>query len=50
MICLGVSVLAMYGIGGVGMTNITVGSVVLVFVGAGIIGLLPPLRRFDREA
>ncbi len=44
MICLGVSLLAMYGYGGGPIPRLDVGSFVLVVVGAGISGLLPGLR------
>jgi len=44
MICLGVSLLAMYGFGGGPLPNLDIYSFVMVLVGAGISGLLPGLR------
>ena len=44
MICLGVSLLAMYGYGAGPIPKLDVGSFVLVIVGAGISGLLPRFR------
>jgi hypothetical protein len=44
MLCLGVALLAMYGYGGGPVPRLDLASFLLVIAGAGISGLLPPLR------
>ena len=44
MICLGIALLALFGIGGGPLPRLDLASLVLVFGGAGVAGLLPRLR------
>ncbi len=44
MICVGVSLIAMYGFGGGPFPRLDVASFALVIVGSGVSGLLPKLR------
>ena len=50
MLCLGISLLAMYGYGGGPVANLDVMSFILVIVGAGTSGLLPSFSRKPAES